>query len=280
MRKTAPWLCCGLLVGISGCTIHPIPYDVPGYRTLDIVKQIRCEAKRAVDKYYPKKPGALSVAQQRALYEKMNIGYKFTFTITENNKVGAGAGFRLPLSNGTFTLGIAGGSDRQRLGERDFTIINSFKSAMDEKACTIEAKGENSTYPITGVIGLEEVIRTFLELQALGIGKLPPVDFGAAPPPAAAKPKKKETADGKTEEFVETFEFTTTIRGSLNPEVELRPVGSGFALGDAVGTLSADRTDKHSVVITLAPNYDAAKLTLNNQYLRKIEDAVKRSTRQ
>ena len=171
MRKIILSIVSGLAV--CGCTIHPIPYDVPGYRTIDIVKKIRCEAKRAIDKF------AQDKELQKKLYDKMTIGYHFTFSITENNKVGVDSAFKLPLTNGTFTLGVAAGADRQRLGERDFTLIDNFKEARDPKVCDIEeATGPNYAYPITGVIGLEEVIWTYLELVNLGLGDLQPPPGG------------------------------------------------------------------------------------------------------
>ena len=40
-------MCCGLLLGVGACSIHPIPFDVPGYNTVDIVRKIRCEAAKA-----------------------------------------------------------------------------------------------------------------------------------------------------------------------------------------------------------------------------------------
>ena len=277
MRAICSWVLCAS-IGVSGCTIHPIPFDVPGYRTIDIVKKIRCETKRALDKF------SQDEELKRRIYDRMSIGYHFTFTITENNKVGAGAGFALPVTHGTFTLGVNGSADRQRLGERDFTLIDTFKEAREDKVCSIEATGENYAYPITGVIGLEEVIRTFLELQGLGLGQLPPVDFKLPPRVRGLREQRKaakkgDKAEGKTTEFVETFEFTTTIRASINPAIELKPVGRSFRLVDASASLSGDRTDKHSVVITLAPNYTAALVALDSQNinakLRRIENAVR-----
>jgi hypothetical protein len=231
------------------------------YSTTEIVKMIRCETKRALDKF------AQTRELQRRLYDGMSIGYKFTFTMSENNKGAAGAAFKLPVSHGTFTLGVAGGMDKERLGEREFTIIDTFKEARDDKVCSIEATRENYEYPITGVIGIEEVIRTFLELQGLGLGKLPPVDFDLKFDKSTKKDKKDKADTAKTEDFVETFEFTTTIRASANPKIVLSPVGSGFNLTEGSINVSADRIDRHKVVITLAPNYTAALQSLQTQDL-------------
>ena len=268
---------------LAACSIHPVPFDVPGYRTIDIVKRIRCEAKQALDKF------AQEDAFKRRIYDNMTIGYKFTFTITENNNLGAKANLFMPISNGTFTLGINGGSERERVGIRDFTFVDNFREARDEQVCNLGANGnkdrnrENFAYPITGRIGLEEVIRTYLELQTIGLGKLPPVVFKLPPrDPELRKLAKKQDRKAPataTAEFVETFEFATTISAGASPKVELKPIGSGLSLTQASGDLSGSRTDRHAVIVTLAPNYTDALVTLNSQdistRLRRIENLTR-----
>jgi hypothetical protein len=203
----------------------------------------------------------------------MTIGYKFTFTITENNKLGGGGDVQWPLSTGTLTLGISAGVDKERLGIRDFTFVDSFKEARKESACSLEATGPDYTYPITGIIGLDEVIYTFQELQSIGLGELPPWERRDPLPPRHRsfldkKPKRAEKAEPSkkgTAEFVETFEFTTTISGGLSPKVELKALGSGPSLTKASADLSGQRIDKHSLIVTLAPNYSAALASLYSQ---------------
>jgi hypothetical protein len=244
------------------------------------VKKIRCETKRALDKF------SQDDAFKRKIYNKMSIGYNFTFTITENNKFGVDAGFRdlvggnTPAKASTFTLGIGAGMDRRRLGVRDFTFVDSFKEARDPKICAVEATGPNYEYPITGIIGLEEVIRTFLELQSVGLGNLPGVAFSL--PQVDRKlslAPERGKKEGSTVEFTETFEFTTTIAASASPKIVINPLGAGFELASASAGLSADRSDKHQLTITLAPNYSAAVASLYNQNvnrkLRLIEEAVR-----
>ena len=273
MRKTN-YLILAVAGAALGCTIHPIPFDAPGYRTIDIVKQIRCETKRALDKF------AQNEEFKRKLYDNMTVGYKFTFTVTENNNAGAKANLQAPVSHGVFSFGISAGADRERLGIRDFTFVDKFKEARAESACAgTGVAPENFSYPITGRIGLEEVIRTYLELQSIGLGDLPAVVFQLPPrDPELRKLAKKQAkaTPSATAEFVETFEFATTIKGGLSPKIELKPVGTGLSLSQASADLSASRSDRHAVIITLAPNYTAALITLNNQdistRLRRIEN--------
>ena len=275
MRGICWLLLCTTCLGFFGCTIHPIPYDVPGYRTIDIVKKIRCEAQRALAKFLPED------AKRLAVYDEMSIAYQFTFTITENNKLGADASFKMPVSTGTFTLGISSGVEKERLGQREFTFVDKFKEARQQSVCVLEATGPDYKYPITGTIGLEEVIKTYLELQAVGLGDRPGIVFDtrggtalAARARGAAQKQDKGTVD-----FAETFEFTTTIRGSASPKVELKPVGSGLALASASGSLSVDRTDKHALLITLSPNYTTALLSIYNQNVNQRLRRIENSTR-
>jgi hypothetical protein len=172
---------------MSGCSIHPIPYDVPGYNTIDIVKKIRCETAKAIDQHIVY--GMAGQEEEQRKYASAVIVYHFTFTITENNKADASADFKLPLTSGTFSFGIGGGTEKERAGERDFTVTDTFAEVLEEiyeigeqkmpdgkkkkvllrkrKDCTQEAKRENWIYPIAGRIGIEETIRTFVGLHKL-----------------------------------------------------------------------------------------------------------------
>jgi hypothetical protein len=50
MRVFPPAIVVAVALFASGCSIHPLPEDVTGLKTLDIVKQIRCEARATVKK--------------------------------------------------------------------------------------------------------------------------------------------------------------------------------------------------------------------------------------
>jgi hypothetical protein len=184
---------CIAALGLSACSIHPIPFDVPGYRTVDIVRKIRCEAAKAIDLHVVQAFNSKSDKKTLEQYLRTAIVYRFTFTITESNNAGAAAGFKLPLTHGTFTLGLGGGAERERSGTRDLTVTDTFGETLEEiyevgpdsvkgadgkmrpvlhlerepKACAQEAKGENWIHPITGRIGLDESIRTFVGLSRL-----------------------------------------------------------------------------------------------------------------
>ena len=88
---------------------------------------------------------------------------------------------------------------------------------------------ENWTYPITGRIGLDEVVRTYFVLDRGGT---------------------------ELRSFSDQLSFTTTIGGSIKPSVELNPLAGQLRLTEASGSLVANRTDVHKVRIVIAQKLD------------------------
>src|SRR5215813_1163022 len=120
--------CLTALIGTSACSIHPIPFEAPGYNTVDIVRQIRCEAAKAIEKHV-----LLGLKEgERARYVKAAIVYRYNFNVTENNDASASTGFSLPVTGGTFTLGLTAGAERERAGTRELVVTDSFVEALDE----------------------------------------------------------------------------------------------------------------------------------------------------
>ena len=361
-------------VCLSACSIHPIPFDIPGYRTVDIVRKICCETAKAIDLHVVQpvlKSNASRDKKQDMLteYLRTGIGYRFTFTITETNSSGATAGFKLPVTLGTFTLGIGGEAERERSGTRDIAVADSFGETLLEiyelserevektiksklpglppvkikvkikvvdlsrpKECAQEAKGENWVYPITGRIGMDETIRTFVELDKLKLldAKQEEFEISSAEPQArrfttymnrntalslaiindklaiefptppgnaaatlyAGKAKrppgggggktrratgegegkdKDKDGEGKTKAFSDQLEFTTTVKVNTNPQIELKPVGSGLRIAEAGGTFAGERVDKHKVIIAITP---AKKDETSNETTERANDAA------
>jgi hypothetical protein len=102
-----------LLLPLTGCSIHPIPDDVSRKTTYVIVQKIRCEAKAAVEQY------------GRGLQEA-SIVYQFTFDINEHNDATAGFSLLYPGTSGTFNLSANADLNRERDGNRNFELIDSF----------------------------------------------------------------------------------------------------------------------------------------------------------
>jgi hypothetical protein len=215
-------------LALLGCSIHPIPDDLKRGSTADIVKKIRCEARMAIDLYAPP-----------SKYDTAAIAYQFDFITTENNKASGGATFTMPFTNGKFTLALGAGEDKQRVGDRAFLMVESFKELRKED-CSIQATRENWRYPITGIVGMEEIISTFVKLTELGF---------------------LENATDKVASFVDTLDFTTTIRGNVDPTIELNPVTDSFRLTKATASFSADRTDRHKLILSLSVPVPATRMS-------------------
>lgn len=110
----------------AGCAIHPLPQDVTGYDTAQIVAKIRCEAREAirdymieyVGKYHPDIAAGLrnrtirirgfnrkilhpNVQKALEKYDEAAIAYDLTFDITETNHLSGGLDLLSTLSRGT-----------------------------------------------------------------------------------------------------------------------------------------------------------------------------------
>ncbi len=211
--------CGSLCIALVGCSIHPIPDDLVGDTTVQIVKKIRCEARLAVEKY-----------ASGPRYKSAAIAYDFRFTVTENNRGSGAAGFAFPFTNGRFSLNIGAGEDKQRVGVRNFQIVETFAELRKED-CSVQATSANYRYPITGLVGLDEVIGTFVKLN---------------------EQKLLEQAKGPGASYVDALEFATLIKGSIEPAVELAPVADRFRLASGRINFSADRMDVHRLTLSLS----------------------------
>jgi hypothetical protein len=216
-------LLCAIGAALCGCSIHPIPDDVTRISTAQIVYKIRCEARAAVLKHLGK----------RDEYANGGIGYDFSFTMTENNNIGAGASLEFPFISkfGGFSTDLAAGRDKKRETERKFIVVETFEELERhgqrkgrENACPKNDR-ENWMYPIAGRIGLDEVVATFFAL---------------------------DTGGTDLRSFSDQVSFTTTIGGSIKPRVELNPLAGQLRVTDVSGSLAANRTDAHKVKIVLA----------------------------
>jgi hypothetical protein len=260
-----------IAAGVGGCAIHPLPEDVTGYRTYDIVQKIRCEAREAVKSKliafltYPDSPprtqeigrelqdgrrsfknfdtGMLDKTTRRYvdLYANSAIAYDFTFDITEKNNLGGSLNLIYPFSVGTNTLGLGAGNNLQRENNRNFKISDNFHDLLlevDDSYCLDVRAGENWIYPITGTIGLKEMIDTFIDLNQSGnlIGK-----------------------ENTVPTMADTLEFQTMFSGSATPKIELSPAPNRLRVANASLMADASRLDKHKVIVALSLPVHSAK---------------------
>jgi hypothetical protein len=245
----------------AACSTRPLPEDFSGYTTYEIVKKIRCESQAAMRDHaliqmeklgedpailseLKAHPGSFATFDRKRLkpkvdtfietYDEATIGYDFTFDMSEVNNASTDGGFLHFTDRGPFRLGYTAGNDRRRQNIRTFRIIDGFEGVTRElpyKDCKAMATGEKGLYPITGEIGLKEMIATFYMLHQDShlIGK----------------------TDPNVPVLTDTLEFTTKLYTSANPRIELSPIGTDFQLVSAGLKTDVSRSDIHKVTIAL-----------------------------
>ena len=229
-----------------------------------IVHKIRCEAREAVisarvrylhsiytdvvdlDSLRRRVKLGVSplVAYNLNYFSTTGIVYSFTLDATENNNASFTADVIKPLAHGTATFTPTAGNALTRENIRTFTITDSFGGLIDVKNdqyCNEIGPSEpNYEYPITGRVGVDEMVTTFIELTLRDA--LSPKTDAAAPRPASAPPIA----------MVDTLNFTTTLNIGVTSKVTFTPAGTNLQLMDAMLPLSSMRTDKHQVIIGMA----------------------------
>jgi hypothetical protein len=214
---------------LAGCSTFPLPDDVTRKSTQAIVEQIRCEARRAVLDYaYHYKDGANR--KNTVDYKTATVAYEFTFDITEDNNAMADATWGLPyVLGGNFSLGANGGFNRTRHTTRNFKIVDTFEELRLTKCDGVDPQPENLIYPISGEIGVYEVVKTFINMQQID-----------------------NPNSGEVFTFHDTLMFTTFLTAGVQPKLVISPFSDRFRLAAANGNFNATRNDVHTVVITLA----------------------------
>jgi hypothetical protein len=237
-----------LATGLLGCSIYPLPEDVSRKNTYDIVEKIRCEAAEGLREALPQAP------PNHPILVNTYIGYDFDFDIIENNNLGTGGGRgnlkfeRKHLSpDGSFTLEVTPFAERQRKTNRNFRIIESLKQ-LREARCS-EAETQNWIYPITGAIGLNEIVNTYVRLEQLtNFGKLTSGTTTTPTPPTPTVPAGADTPIV----FSDVLTYTTKLGGGVKPELTLNSVVGSLKLTKASIFADATRDDTHQVTVALA----------------------------
>lgn len=249
IRRLPKWAVLASAGAFASCSLHPIPDDVSHYSTEEIVRNVRCEAKEAVrsriqaallerglDYIHPEK--VLSdanfaiikradprLAETFLAYGASAIAYRFRFDIVEINDNSGSLTFKLPFVTGDFSLALSGGLKKERDGSRVFRTVEKFEDLIYLNCENWERPSRNLVYPLTGSIGMDKVINTFIDLAQQG---------------------------GAKEQFTDTITFTTFLRGKVKPTLVLQPVVDQFRLTNADATFESSRKDVHEVIVSLA----------------------------
>jgi len=228
--------CAGaLVVGLSACSVHPIPDDVTRLSTADIVKSIRCEILAGLESFTPNE-----MAKAAPIVRATTIGYEFTFNITEdNNANGAEGGPFLKFANGgKVKLDLTGHAALHRNNFRKFTIIEPLLDLAkdDNRArCSDRTTRANWTYPIAGKIGMDEVVRTYLKLEML----------------SELDVTKKAGGPFNNVVFADELQFTTGFGAGSTTTLVLDAVVGRLKVTNASINVGASRDDIHKVIVAL-----------------------------
>lgn len=205
------------------------------------------------------KDGALAQYLQYVLNGAL---LEFEFEVTEDNNATAGGTITWPITLGTIKLVYDAGEEKQRKNKRNVKVTSTFAEFVDEKKLNCwdvdvaDAERFPSRYPITGSIGLDEVISDYLVVAHSKSGR-----FGGK--------------DG--ESYSNTITFTTTLHGGLNPSIALsKRMGQ---LIDADVDLSVSRKDIHKVIIYLNPYKGETRPAASPEIIIRQMPAVRTRTR-
>ena len=296
MRFIPMTTCLITSLSFAGCSIHPVPKNFSGVETTEIVERIRCESYDAIEEQITRMfemsndPRAKAAGRRlredvtepveeehnkvyledkfrkrlRA-FKNTQIGYAYQLQMEEFNEAAGTGKFTLPLSNGIFTLGFDAGKQKTRKNTREFYIVEKFDELMKNpdnvKHCAKYNINTNYMYPITGSIGMHEIVNTFTKISATGNKLVNSEKYGA---------------------FADTLVFTTQLTGGVNPVVTLNPVSKSFQLTNVGIDINNRRTDTHQVqiIFTLPQEFDAPGLARATRQLdnRRALDAVRNST--
>lgn len=170
------------------------------------------------------------------LFANSAVALDFTFDMAEIDNLDTTLDFLGILKHTALSAALNGGFDRTRENIRTFTVTDTISGLLNMKNpqayCRQYASVNNLIYPVTGDIGIGEIVHTFAVLSLFsnldGTGHKGPPTIG------------------------DTLNFTTKISGSLAPKVVLASAFRGAQLLDASLTASSSRTDLHKVIVALA----------------------------
>ena len=267
----------GIAIFVAGCAIHPLPENVTGVDTPDIVRQIRCESREAVIheikqwltsranagdqvsqqllKKYDADPESISnfnakvfpasyVEERRIvnLFYSAGIAYTFDLRMSENNDFNPPAAvdlIRPAPPRPKFTLGIGAGALLDRSNERKFTATDTFGSLLKLNAAEVRGLRYCTGYIVT---------ENYVYPIAGRIGTVKVIHDFINLTLFESLSGDKGAPPTMTDDLI----FTTTVSASVNPVVTFTPVGAALQLADASLTAAVKRSDVHEVTVGVA----------------------------
>jgi hypothetical protein len=261
---------------LAGCALHPLPEDVTGVDTADIVRQIRCESREAVihevrqwltlragagDRIsqqllakYDAEPESISsfnanvfpasfVTERQLvnLFYSAGIAYTFDLKMVVNNDINPASATLLRPSppRPKFTLGLGAGALFDRSNQRKFTSTDTFGSLLKLNAAVVRGRRY-----CTGFIVTENYVYPIA--GKIGVGRvihdfINLTLFNGLSGDKGAPPTM-------TDDLI----FTTTLSASATPTAMFTPLGTALQLSDASLTAAFKRSDVHEVTVGVA----------------------------
>jgi hypothetical protein len=265
-------ICELLLLGLAlcACSVHPLPQDVTGVKTTTIVRQNRCEARAAIieaqSQYLTKNKYPVHnveelrrakadkhldpvVAHNLAYFDTTGIVYSYSLDGTETNGLTLSGDIIEPLTHpGLVTISPSAGNMLIRDNIRTFTISDNFATLIGPKNddyCDFPQPRVNLEYPVVGRIGIDEMVRTFIELVTKD-------DLAGEQDASKGLKLNVSVSSDAPIAMVDSISFTTTISAGATPKIMFSQVGRGWQLMDASLASSNSRVDKHQVFVGLA----------------------------
>jgi hypothetical protein len=196
---------------LAACNTSPDVRDVTQIDTVEIIRNIRCETRNAVESYPP----------GHWIHETA-IAYGFTFNALERNGLSGGLGFTFPVQPaGKWILGLDAGVSRHREGESvvDMAEVLGNLRTLDCSAPSAPAHG----YPITGQVGIREVVDRFVAVNAF---------------PGVVQKK-----------FTRSLRYELRVNGGIRPSISVIPSAGNVRDGNL--NISAERQDVHKLLIAM-----------------------------
>jgi hypothetical protein len=243
-------VCCTVIAAafaLPGCSIHPLPGDIPRVPTSDIVERIRCEVQEGLRSFSQENPDTRRIVER--VIRGTTIGYEFAFTITEDNSATHGnlTFTENRFSGGSLTLDLRPSATLMRNNQRAFFVTEAL-AKVDGAKCLPEATATHWAYPITGATGMAEVVRSYIGLQLLTNLK----GFISEPVTDPTRPKFHEDV------FSDHLTYTTSFTAGATPTLQLNAGVGSLRLTNASIMGTAHRNDIHEVTVALSFDENAA----------------------
>jgi hypothetical protein len=269
------------VVCVAGCAIHPLPDDVIGVSTANIVKQIRCEARQAIFDFAigyltgPKnhddearqiglqfkeqlkpissfsytlfKPPLRQLVQ---FFSTTGIAYNFQLQGLETDNIDPTTDLLTFSGKNVFTSPVTGNADRMRQNIRTFTVTDTFDYLLHNIPDDPNPDHKNN-YCAGYIVGPNYI---YPVAGKIGIDRMIGdfVDLTlfeglAGPPTSSTNPTTANPKGPPT--MVDQLQFTTTVSLGATPKVTFAPIKTFM---DASLMLKTSRQDTHTVTIGLA----------------------------